>query len=63
MTTQEKLQAILADGWEIKIYARDYPTNVGYSATKGDRNISDINHSFDEYINMVYVVLAGEKFG
>lgn len=27
MTTQEKLIKILADGWEIKIYARDYPTS------------------------------------
>ena len=61
MTTQEKLLAILAEGWEIKIYARGCPFSVGYSATKGDQNISDINNTFDDYINMVYVVLAGEK--
>ena len=27
MTTQEKLIKILAEGWDIKIYARGYPTS------------------------------------
>lgn len=27
MTTQEKLITILSQGWEIKIYARGYPTS------------------------------------